>query len=155
MDVGIYSLNACRYLTHEEPLHVEAYSSVIDHDGRFNEVEENVSWTMKFPSGAVASCNTTYGASMPGFFRVHGSKGIIHMEPAFSYQGLHLKAEFDNDGPIDEHNHSKDPYQFALEADDFARCVFENAEPKANGEEGLRDMRWMAEIYRSAGIKQG
>src|SRR5207244_629728 len=57
-DVGIYSLNACRYLTGEEPEHIAANASVIDQDGRFNEVEENVSWTMKFPSGIVASCNT-------------------------------------------------------------------------------------------------
>src|SRR5579864_6646878 len=42
-DVGIYSLNACRYLTGEEPEHIAANASVIDHDGRFNEVEENVS----------------------------------------------------------------------------------------------------------------
>ena len=55
MDVGIYSLNACRYLTGEEPAAISAYSSVIDHDGRFNEVEENLSWTMKFPSGVLAS----------------------------------------------------------------------------------------------------
>ena len=79
-DVGIYSLNACRYLTGEEPEHIAAYASVIDHDGRFNEVEENVSWTMKFPSGIVASCNTTYGANMEGFFasmdRKAGSKSI-------------------------------------------------------------------------------
>jgi hypothetical protein len=67
-DVGIYSLNACRYLTGEEPEHISAYASVIDHDGRFNEVEENVSWTMRFPSGIVASCTTTYGANMPGYF---------------------------------------------------------------------------------------
>ncbi|MBV9301406.1 MAG: Gfo/Idh/MocA family oxidoreductase [Acidobacteriaceae bacterium] len=153
MDVGIYSLNACRYLTGEEPIRIEGYSSVIDNDGRFKEVEENLSWTMKFPSGVVASCATTYGANMPGFFRVHGSKGMIHMEPAFAYQGLHLKAEFDNEPPIDEPNNSKDPYQFALEADDFARCVFDNKEPKANGEEGLRDMQWMAELYKSAGVK--
>src|SRR6266404_1376056 len=61
MDVGIYSLNACRYLTGEEPAELKGYSSVIDHDGRFNEVEENLSWTMKFPSGIIVSCNTTYG----------------------------------------------------------------------------------------------
>jgi predicted dehydrogenase len=82
MDVGIYSLNACRYLTGEEPASISAYSSVIDHDGRFNEVEENVSWTMKFPSGIVASCNTTYGASMDGYYRVHGSKGWLQLSPA-------------------------------------------------------------------------
>src|ERR1022692_1314274 len=54
-DVGIYSLNACRYLTGEEPDHINANTSVIDHDGRFNEVEENCSWAMRFPSGIVAS----------------------------------------------------------------------------------------------------
>jgi predicted dehydrogenase len=41
-DVGIYSLNACRYLTGEEPTDISAYASVIDHDGRFTSVEENV-----------------------------------------------------------------------------------------------------------------
>ena len=31
---------------------------------------------MKFPSGIVASCATTYGAQMDGYFRVYGSKGF-------------------------------------------------------------------------------
>lgn len=155
MDVGIYSLNACRYLTREEPLHVEGYSSVIDHDGRFKTVEENASWTMKFPSGVVASCNTTYGARMEGFFRVHGSKGVLHMEPAFGYQGLHLKANIQGQPPIDEPNTEKDPYQFLLEGDYFADCIRENKEPKTDGHEGLRDMQWIAEIYKSCGLKLG
>jgi predicted dehydrogenase len=155
MDVGIYSLNACRYLTGEEPEHIEGYCSVIDQDGRFKEVEENVSWTMKFPSGIVASCNTTYGAQMNGYFRVHGSKGILHVEPAFSYQGLHLKAEIHGQPPIDEPNPNKDPSQFVTEADYFADCAFNNKEPKSNGEEGLRDMKYMADIYKSCDRKMG
>ena len=57
--LGIHSLKPCRYLTGVEPEHIAATASVIDHDGRFKEVEENVSWTMKFPSGIVASCITT------------------------------------------------------------------------------------------------
>src|SRR5579862_61810 len=93
MDVGIYALNACRYLTGEEPHDIAACASVIDHDGRFNEVEENVSWTMKFPSGIVAACNTTYGASMEGYFRVHGSKGWMEADPAFVYEGLRLRGD--------------------------------------------------------------
>ena len=155
MDVGIYSLNACRYLTGEEPQHIEGYCSVIDQDGRFKEVEENVSWIMKFPSGIVASCNTTYGAQMNGYFRVHGSKGILHVEPAFSYQGLHLKAEIHGQPLIDEPNSNEDPSQFVREADYFADCVFNNKEPKSNGEEGLRDMKYMADIYKSCDRKMG
>src|SRR5579885_1179720 len=41
VDVGIYCLNATRYLTGENPLDIKAYASVIDHDGRFTEVEES------------------------------------------------------------------------------------------------------------------
>jgi len=153
MDVGVYSLNACRYLTGEEPVHLEGYSSVIDHDGRFEEVEENLSWTMKFPSGVVASCNTTYGANMPGFYRVHGSKGMLHAEPAFSYEGIHLKAQIQGEPPIDDLEEAHDPMQFAVEGDEMSRCILEGREPKTNGEEGLRDMKYMEAIYKSAGIK--
>lgn len=155
MDVGIYSLNACRYLTGEEPAHLEAYCSVIDKDGRFNEVEENVSWTMKFPSGILAICNTTYGGQMSGYYIVHGSKGALRVESAFGYQGQTLKAQIQGQPAIDEPNPAKDPSQFVREADYFAQCVFENTEPKSNGEEGLRDMQYMAEIYKSCGRTMG
>jgi len=150
-DVGIYALNACRYLTGEEPEHIAAYASVIDHDGRFNEVEENVSWTMRFPSGIVASCATTYGAPMDGFFRVHGSKGWLEVDNAFAYDGLHLRASLEGK-QLDEPNSAHDPSHFKAEADHFSHCVQNNLTPKSPGEEGLRDMRYITEIYKSAGI---
>jgi predicted dehydrogenase len=150
-DVGIYSLNACRYLTGEEPIAISAYASTIDHDPRFAEVEENMSWTMKFPSGIVAACNTTYGAPMDGFFRVHGSKGWLQVDNAFVYEGLHLRADFSGT-KVDEPNPAKDPSHFQAEADHFSHCVQNNLEPKSPGEEGLRDMGYITQIYRSAGI---
>jgi predicted dehydrogenase len=150
-DVGIYSLNACRYLTGEEPSQISVYASVIDRDGRFNQVEENVSWTMKFPSGIVASCNTTYGANMTGFYRVHGSKGWLDANPAFYYDGLRLRAEFPGT-QLDELNPARDPSHFVLQAEHFSHCIQNGLEPKTPGEEGLRDMRYITEIYRSAGI---
>jgi predicted dehydrogenase len=157
MDMGIYSLNACRYLTGEEPEELHGYSSVVDHDGRFNEVEESVSWTMKFPSGIVASCNTTYGAKMEGFYKVHGAKGRIHAEPAFPYQGVHLTAQLDGVSggqptAIDETNPNPDPAQFKAEAEHFSGCVLENKTPKTPGEEGLRDMELLERIYASCGL---
>jgi predicted dehydrogenase len=121
-DVGIYSLNACRYLTGEEPEHIAANASVIDQDGRFNEVEENVSWTMKFPSGILASCNTTYGANMEGFYRVHGSKGWLEVDSAFVYEGLRLRADCAG-GQLDELNPARDPSHFQAEADHFSHCI--------------------------------
>jgi predicted dehydrogenase len=151
MDVGVYSLNACRFLTGEEPGDIKANWSVIDKDGRFNEVEENLGWTMRFPSGIVASCNTTYGANMPGFYRVHGTKGMLHMEPAFGYEGIHLTAKIQGEPAIDEPNPEKDPAQFTREADHLANVILHGGELRASGEEGLRDMKLMMEIYRSCG----
>src|SRR5580704_11231334 len=150
-DVGIYSLNACRYLTGEEPEHIAAYASVIDQDGRFNEVEENVSWTMKFPSGIVASCDTTYGADMEGYYRVHGAKGWLEVDSAFVYEGLRLRGDFGGT-KLDEPNPARDPSHFQAEAEHFTHCIQNGLAPKSPGEEGLRDMRYISEIYRSAGI---
>jgi len=152
MDVGVYSLNACRYLTGEEPREISAYSSVIDKDGRFSTVEENVGWTMKFPSGILASCLTTYGANMDGYYRVHGSKGVMTVETAFAYQGQHLTASFRGGEKLDEPNPAKDPSQFTRQADYFANCILTNTEPKMDGQEGLRDITYCAEIYKSAGV---
>jgi predicted dehydrogenase len=149
MDVGIYCLNACRYLTGEEPADVKGYSSVIDRDGRFNEVEESLSWSMKFPSGAVASCSTTYGSNMTPFYRVYGSRGVLQVDQAFGYSGQHLTAQLEGQPAIDEPATERDPFNFHRLADHFAECVFNNKEPKCAGEEGLRDMKLMAAIYKS------
>ena len=68
MDVGIYCLNASRYLTGEEPVEVKGYSSVVDRDGRFAEVEENVAWTMKFPSGDAGELRVHLRSEHAGIF---------------------------------------------------------------------------------------
>ena len=88
---------------------------------------------------------------MNGFFRVHGSKGWIEAAPAFNYDGLRLAAQFSNTR-LDEPNPARDPSQFQAQADHFSRCIQNGLEPKSPGEEGLRDMRYISEIYRSAGI---
>jgi predicted dehydrogenase len=158
MDVGIYSLNATRYLTGEGPEKFTAVVSTIDHDGRFETVEENTSWTMEFPSGVLASCVTTYGASMPGYYKVFGSKGWLEVG-TFGYQNLRLRASYTvgaKGSPatnVDETNPEPDPMQFVREIDHFTECILQNKIPKTPGEEGLADMKYIQAIYRAAGIK--
>ena len=150
MDVGIYSIQATRYLTGEEPLEVEAYSSVVDHDGRFKEVEETVVWNFRFPSGVLASCATTYGSNgLGGFVRVAGSKGMLELNPAFGYEGLHLTGNATGKQPLDISFNNPSPNQFATEADYFSNCILENKKPKTGGDEGLRDERIITAIYKS------
>jgi predicted dehydrogenase len=151
MDMGIYSLNACRYLTGEEPVEWKGEMSTVDRDGRFAEVEEHLAWTLKFPSGVLASCQTSYGVSMPGWYRVRGSKGTLEVSSAFGYQGQHLATNIAGEPPIDETSPLRDPAHFPLEMDHLAECIFQDKTPKSPGEEGLRDMRLMMEIYWSCG----
>lgn len=149
VDVGIYCLNASRYLTGAEPTEITAFSSVVDKDGRFAHVEETVSWVMKFPGDTLASCTCTYGSQMLGYFRVRGSRGTILMEPAFNYDKLHLMAQFEEGGPLDFTPDDPDPKQFLREADHMADCILQNQEPKTSGKEGLRDMELIEQIYRA------
>jgi predicted dehydrogenase len=158
-DVGIYSLNASRYLSGEEPVRFSAITSNVDkNDVRFQQVEENVSWMTTFPSGFVASGHSTYGAQMGGYFRIYGSKGYLEMEPAYNYDGTHLRGRYAGAAPgepvvtIDESNPEQDPIQFQREAEHMAECITKDQTPATPGEEGLRDMRHLYEIYRAAGV---
>ena len=93
---------------------------------------------------------------MDGYFKVYGSKGWLEVGPAFNYDGLRLQAQyFDSAGKfvqLDQPNPEKDPIHFTRQATHFSDCILNNKEPKTPGEEGLRDLKYMREIYRSAGI---
>jgi len=93
---------------------------------------------------------------MDGYFRVYGSKGWLEVNPAFVYDGLILKAEYRDDNgkvvQLNQPNPEKDPIHFTKEAIHFSDCILHNQTPKTPGEEGLRDMTYIREIYRSAGI---
>jgi predicted dehydrogenase len=151
MDVGIYPLNETRWLTAEEPTAFTAVAATRDHTtGRFADIEQTLNWTMKFPSGIIAAFGCTYGADMPGYLRIHGSKGSIELTNAYAYTNVHLngigggiRASLTTPGDDTAH--------FVLEAEHFANCIRTNTEPRTPGEEGLKDLVAMEAIYKAAG----
>jgi len=143
MDVGIYALQATRYLSGEEPVWVSATTTQGDH-ARFAEVEESVLWQTRFPGGAVSHCSSSYNAVGVGYFRVLAERGWFGLDPAFNYNGIHGMR---SDGKAIE---LPAPDQFAVEMDDFARCILEKTPTRVPGEEGLRDVQLMMAIYESA-----
>jgi predicted dehydrogenase len=149
VDVGIYSLQACRYLSGEEPVEVSANWSVIDHDGRFNEVEENLNWTMRFPSGVLTTCYTSYGVNCGNTYRATGPKGWVELGPAFTYEGIRMRSEGQESVAIAQPATDHYPDQFSREADHFAECILGDHEPVTPGEEGLRDEKLIQAIYQS------
>jgi predicted dehydrogenase len=144
MDVGIYALQATRYLTGEEPVQVSALTTVTD-PVKFKEVEESIIWQAKFPSGVLAHCSATYKVPGTNFFRAHADRGWFELNPAYNYSGIRGRR---SDGQTIQF---PDIDQFAAEMDDFAQCILENRPTKVPGEEGLRDVKIMMAIYAAAG----
>jgi len=143
MDVGIYCLQATRYLTGEEPMSVSAVMTHGD-DKRFSEVEESIAWQTKFPSGVLAHCGTSYNAAPAGYFRALAERGWFAMDPAFNYDGIRGSR---SDGRAIEY---PDIDQFAAEMDDFADCISTGKRTRVPGEEALRDVQIMMAIYEAA-----
>lgn len=148
MDIGIYSLNAARYLTGEEPVEVSAIESTDRNDPRFRTVEDRLSFTLRFPSGIVANCISSYSSPHNGY-RVIGTEGWIDMEPATPYNGQTMTIRKDGvtaprtlPAPVKN--------QFAGQLDHLAECILNNRTPIVAGEEGLADLRVIEAIYRSA-----
>ncbi len=150
LDLGIYPLNAIRHITREEPSKFTAQFSTREPNGRFAEVEQSIEWSMKLPSGILASCGCSYGARGPSYLNINGEKGYLVMEPAFNYEGVHLHGEVEGK-PVDQLSTGRHPYQFTIEAEHFADCVLNNKEPESPGDEGLKDMLAIEAIYKAAG----
>src|SRR5205807_9577486 len=77
MDIGIYALNATRYLTGEEPTEVNAMIYSTPGDPRFKEVEEHINFQLRFPSGILANCSSSYGYFHQSHFRVMGTEARL------------------------------------------------------------------------------
>jgi predicted dehydrogenase len=147
MDIGIYSLQAARYVTGEEPVEIAAMSYTTPGDERFKEVEETINFQLRFPSGVLANCSSSYGYSGQNRYRVITGKGWFELEPATSYSGLRMRVRRGN---VLEERSLPQRDHFALEMDHLSECVMDDKQPLTPGEEGLRDLTLMTAIYEAA-----
>ena len=150
-DVGVYCLNAVRFLSDEEPNEIFATTYKPTDDPRFAEVEASCQVIAKFPSGLTAVFNSGYDAHKSQFLRVEGTDAWAELSPAFAYSGIKLRyKKFDGemDNVVEPAIEEKD--QFAAEMDHMALCVQKNLPPHTPGEEGLQDQRITDAIYESA-----
>lgn len=144
MDMGIYALQATRYVTGEEPLAVTAQFGPVTNKEMFSEVEESVLWQLEFPSGATSSSTSSYNANI-GKFYAAADKGFFELNPAYGYGPL--KGRTSNgelDLPIVNHQ--------TAQMDGIGKVLLENKmlPDHITGEEGLKDIRIMMAIYEAA-----
>lgn len=146
-DIGVYCINAARYLFRDEPTEVIALSGH-GPDRRFQSVEESTGAIMRFSRDRLATFACSFGATDTGSYEIVGTKGKVRVEPAYEYVGG-LKATVTIGGKTSEHAFTPGD-QFAPQLIYFSRCVKEARQPEPNGTEGLLDVQIIEALCRSA-----
>jgi len=140
MDLGVYPLQAARYITGEEPISVTAqgYNTAPD---IYKDIYESINFQLEFPSGALANISTSYGYYLDRF-RAASERGWFELNPAFNGTGTNGvssegKMEFEK------------VVQQARQMDDFSICIQEDKESRVSGKEGLKDLIIVDKIKES------
>lgn len=137
-DIGIYCINAARYLFKAEPIEVFAMSAN-SKDSRFKKVDELVSCIMKFPEGRLATFSVSFGAFASADYDLIGTKGRVRLEKGYQYAKSMTLKIYEEKKIISKKYPKKD--QFAPELIYFSDCIQKKKKPEPSGEEGLADVK--------------
>ncbi|HTL07883.1 MAG TPA: Gfo/Idh/MocA family oxidoreductase [Chitinophagaceae bacterium] len=144
MNLGIYCLQASRYITGEEPVAVTAQFNPPIHPAMFTEVEASITWQLSFPSGAVCNSTSSYNANIDRLYAA-ADNGFFELAPAISYGPFKGRS---SNGVLQ----FPDINQQAAQMDGIGQVLLQKKTLPSHisGEEGLRDMRIMEAIYAAA-----
>lgn len=144
MDIGIYSVNGARYMVGEEPVWVTAQETKTNPQKFREGVDETITFQLGFPSGAIASCLSTYSMNNLDKFFLNGDRGFAELQPATGY------------GPLEGRTHKgalTQPHitHQTLQMDAMAEIILDNKQVPVpvDGEEGLKDMKILDAIYEA------
>jgi predicted dehydrogenase len=146
-DIGVYCINAARALFRAEPKEVMALS-VNSGPARLRDIDESTAAVLRFDGERIAAFVTSFNADDVASYRIVGTKGQLHVNPAYEYaEGLAY--ELTTNGKTTRRRIGKRD-QFAPELIYFSDCILKNREPEPSGEEGLQDVRIVRALYESA-----
>lgn len=149
LDMGVYAIQGARLGMNMEPVSiVSAQTSTTRPEIYKNGLDETVVATLEFPGGVLANIKTSFGENI-NFLTIQCEKGDIKMSPYSAYSGVQ------GSSPLGEINTPYSvPWQQAKQMDDDALAIMQNKPMMVPGEEGLRDIRVVEAIYKSAATKQ-
>ncbi|MCJ2011588.1 Gfo/Idh/MocA family protein [Methylobacterium sp. J-076] len=144
-DMGTYPLNAVRNLFGEEPVEVSALGSRRP-DSPFA-FDGTVAVTLRFPSGRLAQFTVSYETDAVDAYRVTGTKGDLHLQPAFLF-GMGLGGTLTRGGEKERLAYPSVD-QFGGQTRYFSDCILHDRAPEPDGEEGLCDIRILEAVERA------
>jgi predicted dehydrogenase len=146
-DIGVYCINTSRSLFRAEPKEVMAIS-VNSGDARLREIDESTGALLRFEGERVAAFVTSFNSADVASYRIVGTKGQLHVDPAYEYaEGLAY--ELTVNGKTERKRIGRRD-QFAPELLYFSDCILNDRRPEPSGEEGLQDIRIVQALYESA-----
>jgi predicted dehydrogenase len=146
-DVGIYCINAARYVFRDEPISVFASRLEVPGDARFRYVEDGIAATLGFEGGRSATFQCSFGAAERSHYEVVGTAGVIECEHAYSFASP-MTVSVLREGKRRRRNFRKTD-QIAAEMMYFTDCIREGRDPEPSGYEGLADVRIIEALYES------
>jgi predicted dehydrogenase len=146
-DMGPYPINAIRYLFGAEPLAVESAVATRRPDSDLGDLDDTVAVVLRMPGDRLASFTVSYLANSVDSLIVAGTKGSIHMNPAYGFgQGLE---QFRTIGESKSHETFKATDQFGGELRYFSDCILNDRDPEPDAEEGIADLRVIEGIVQA------
>jgi predicted dehydrogenase len=145
MDIGIYSINGSRYMIGEEPVWVTAQETKTNPEKFKEGVDETIQFQLGFPSGAVASCLSTYSMNFLDRFFLNGEDGFAELDPATGYGPIQGRT---SKGPLNQPHITHQTVQM----EEMAGIILEGKQPvvPVDGEEALKDLKIIDAIYLAA-----
>src|SRR3954470_6121150 len=147
-DLGVYCVNAARYLFRDDPVEVFAMRADRRGDPRFAEIHEGMTVLLRFPGDRLAQFTVSFGSAEQDQYRIVGTEGHIELQEAYEYIGertLTLKR-----GESERTRKFKSSDQFAPELIAFSRAILDDTDVEPDGEEGLLDVRIIVAALKSA-----
>lgn len=149
-DIGIYCINAARYLFRAEPTEVFAFEAHCQ-EPRFEEIAESWAVTMRFPGERLASFTASFGVDAVSTYSVVGTEGVLTLNPAYDWT-TPLRHELTKQSKTKRKTFVRRDH-FAPEIIRFSEAILANRDPEPSGQEGLADVRIIQALHESA--KQG
>lgn len=142
MDIGIYAINGSRYMVGEEPIWVTAQEVKTDTVLFKEGVDETIQFQLGFPSGAVASCLSTYNMNNLDRFFLNGEKGFAELQPSTGYGPIKGRT---NKGELTQPHVTHQTVQM----DEMAGILLAGNQPvvPVDGEEAVKDLKIIDGIY--------
>jgi glucose-fructose oxidoreductase len=150
-DIGVYGLNtSLMMLEGDRPVSVSAVYAYPRDDSRFAEVEGGIDWRLTMASGVNVMGSSSYCYSpYASRQRYFGAEASLIMDPATTYYDNSLVIEGGGQ-PLRELGAGNPGTQFAAQLDSFSEAARANRPHLTPGEMGLRDIRLIEAMYRSA-----